>query len=335
MSFYIYTLFFFFFVYFILAMGLNIQFGETGILNFAYIGFVAVGSYVTGATSLPKANTGIGAGQHYILGLNLPFPFNLLAGGIVSSLLAVVVAFIALRRLRTDYLAMVLISLSLVLYDVCNNFVPLFNGPDGLYNIPEPMSGIFHLDSNQFVGFFAGVTGIFAFIMWLFMTRIMNSPLGRTFRAIRDDPGVASALGKNIFKYQITSMVIGAFFAGIGGGLIIQFGGSFNTSAWLPGETFVVFAVVIVGGVGNNLGLLVGSLLVETLLVHLPAFLPDIPGHTGLIQYIDAMLIGILLWLMLWFRPQGMVPEKVRTTASLLKKYALKKSPESQNVEVM
>jgi ABC-type branched-subunit amino acid transport system permease subunit len=129
-------------------------------------------------------------------------------------------------------------------------------------------------------------------------------------------------------------MVIGAFFAGIGGGLIIQFGGSFNTSAWLPGETFVVFAVVIVGGVGNNLGLLIGSLLVETLLVHLPAFLPDIPGHTGLIQYIDAMLIGILLWLMLWFRPQGMVPEKVRSTASLLKKYAGKKS-ESQNAEVM
>ena len=316
-------------------MGLNIQFGETGILNFAYIGFVAIGSYVTGATSLPRSNTGIGTGQHYILGLNLPFPFNLLAGGIVSSLLAVLVAFIALRRLRTDYLAMVLISLSLVLYDVCNNFVPLFNGPDGLYNIPEPMSGIFHLDSNQFVGFFAGVTGIFAFIMWLFMNRIMKSPLGRTFRAIRDDPGVASALGKNIFKYQIISMVIGAFFAGIGGGLIIQFGGSFNTSAWLPGETFVVFAVVIVGGVGNNIGLLIGSLLVETLLVHLPAFLPDIPGHTGLIQYIDAMLIGILLWLMLWFRPQGMVPEKVRSTEDLLKKYADKRRLKNQNSEVV
>jgi branched-chain amino acid transport system permease protein len=321
MSYYIYTLFFFFFVYFILAMGLNIQFGETGILNFAYIGFVAVGAYVTGATSLPASNTGIGKGQHYILGLSLPFPFNLLMGGIVSSLLAVVISFITLRRLRTDYLAMVLISLSLVLYDICNNFVPLFNGPDGLYNVPEPMSGIFHLDSNQFVGFFAAVTGGIALLMWLFMKNIMNSPLGRTFRAIRDDPGVASALGKNIFKYQLTSMIIGAFFAGIGGGLIIQFGGSFNTSAWLPGETFVVFAVIIVGGVGNNLGLLVGSLLVETLLVHLPAFLPDIPGHTGLIQYIDAMLIGILLMVMLWFRPQGMIPESVRSSDSLLKRF--------------
>ena len=326
MSYYIYTLFFFFFVYFILAMGLNIQFGEAGILNFAYIGFVAIGAYVTGATSLPKSDTGIGTGQHYILGLNLPFPFNLLMGGIISSLLAVVISFIALRRLRTDYLAMVLISLSLVLYDICNNFVPLFNGPDGLYNVPEPMSGIFHLNSNQFVGFFAAVTGVIAFLMWLFMRSVMNAPLGRTFRAIRDDSGVASALGKNIFKYQLTSMIIGAFFAGVGGGLIIQFGGSFNTSAWLPGETFVVFAVIIVGGVGNNLGLLVGSLLVETALVHLPAFLPDIPGHTGLIQYIDAMLIGILLMVMLWFRPQGMVPESVRTSTSMLKRFPLAKS---------
>lgn len=325
MSYYIYTLVFFFFVYFILAMGLNIQFGQTGILNFAYIGFVAIGAYVTGATSLPASNTGIGTGQHYILGLNLPFPFNLLMGGIVSSLLAVLVSFIALRRLRTDYLAMVLISLSLVLYDVINNFVPIFNGPDGLYNIPEPMVGVFNLTSNQFVGFFAGVTGLISLILWFFMSRITKSPLGRTFRAIRDDPGVASALGKNVVKYQVISMVIGAFFAGIGGGLIIQFSSSFNTSAWLPGETFVVFAVIMVGGVGNNVGMLAGSLLVETLLVHLPAFLPEIPGHTGLIQYIDAMLIGILLWVVLWFRPQGIVPEKVPTTEKLLKKFGRSK----------
>jgi hypothetical protein len=75
----------------------------------------------------------------------------------------------------------------------------------------------------------------------------------------------------------------------------------------------VVFAVIIVGGVGNNIGLLVGALIVETLLIHLPAFLPEIPGHTGLIEHFDAMLIGILLMVMLWFRPQGLVPERLRS----------------------
>ncbi len=306
---YVFTLVFFLFDYFILAMGLNIQYGETGILNFAYIGFVAIGAYVTGAVSMPNS---VGTGQHYILGWSIPFPFNLLIGGVAASLLAVIVALISLRRLRTDYLAMVLISLSLVLYDVCNNFVPLFNGADGLYNVPEPMVGVFHLTSNAFVPFFAAVTGVVAGILWFVMSRITRAPLGRTLRAIRDDSGVAAALGKGVFRYQLTSMLIGSFYAGVGGGLIIQFGGSFNPSAWLPGETFVIFAVIIVGGVGNNIGLIVGSLLVETMLVHLPAFLPAIPGHPGLIEYIDAMVIGALLMVMLWFRPQGMVPERTR-----------------------
>ncbi len=312
---YVFTLVFFLFDYFILAMGLNIQYGETGILNFAYIGFVAFGAYVTGVVSMPPAGT---SGQHYILGLNLPFPINLLIGGLAASALAFVVALITLRRLRTDYLAMVLISISLVLYDISNNFVPLFNGADGLYNVPEPFASVFKLTVNSFVPFFAGVAGVIALIMWAVMSRITRSPLGRTFRAIRDDPGVAAALGKGVFRYQLTSMLIGSFYAGVGGGLIIQFGGSFNPSAWLPGETFVIFAVIIVGGVGNNIGLIVGALLVETLLVHLPAFLPAIPGHPQLIQYIDAMLIGVLLMVMLWFRPQGMVPERLRKSKFLL-----------------
>ncbi|HEY5437462.1 MAG TPA: branched-chain amino acid ABC transporter permease, partial [Acidimicrobiales bacterium] len=159
---YAFTLVFFLFDYFILAMGLNIQYGETGILNFAYIGFVAIGAYVTGAVSLPNS---AGTGQHYILGWGLPFPINLLIGGLTASAFAVIVALITLRRLRTDYLAMVLISLSLVLYDVCINYVPLFNGADGLYNIPEPLAGVFKLTTNSFIPVFAVVTGVISMIM--------------------------------------------------------------------------------------------------------------------------------------------------------------------------
>ncbi|MDE3083130.1 MAG: branched-chain amino acid ABC transporter permease [Acidobacteriota bacterium] len=306
---YVFTLVFFLFDYFILAMGLNIQYGETGILNFAYIGFVAIGAYMTGAVSMPNS---VGTGQHYILGLNMPFPFNLLVGGLSAMVVSILVAFIALRRLRTDYLAMVLISLSLVFYDICNNYVPLFNGADGLYNVPSPLAGVLHLTTNSFTVVFALVTGAISMIMWWIMSRITRSPLGRTLRAIRDDDGVAAALGKSVFRYKLTSMMIGSFFAGIGGGLIIQFNTSFNPSAWLPGETFVVFAVIIVGGVSNNIGLLVGALVVETMLVHLVAFLPAIPGHPGLILNIAAMVIGGLLMVMLWFRPQGIVPEKLR-----------------------
>ncbi len=308
MLYYVFTLVFFLFDYFILAMGLNIQYGATGILNFAYIGFVAVGAYMTGVAGMPSNITG----QHYILGLGLPFPLNTLFGGLSAMAMAVIVALITLRRLRTDYLAIVLISLSLVLYDFCNNFVPLFNGADGLYNVPAPLTKALGLNVNSFIVVFACVTGVVALILWFVMARVTNAPLGRSLRAIRDDSTVAGALGKDVFRMQLKSMLIGSFYAGIGGGLLIQFGGSFNPTAWLPGETFVVFAVLIVGGAGNNIGMFVGALLVETLLIHLPAFLPEIPGHPGLIEYIDSALVGIVLMVMLWTRPQGIVPERVR-----------------------
>jgi ABC-type branched-subunit amino acid transport system permease subunit len=310
---YVFTLVFFCFDYFILAMGLNVQYGETGILNFAYIGFVAIGAYFTGVFSLHSAAH---TGQYYILGLGLPFPLNLFLGGLATMCFAFIVALITLRRLRTDYLAIVLISLSLVLYDFCNNFVSLFNGADGLYNVPEPLSKVFGLDVNSFIPFFACVTAAISLLMWWVMSRVTRAPMARTFRAVRDDHVVASALGKNVFRTQLKAMLIGSFYAGIGGGLLIQFGGSFNPTAWLPGETFVIFAVLIVGGAGNNIGMFVGALLVETLLIHLPAFLPEIPGHPGLIEYFDNAVVGIVLMVMLWFRPQGVVPARLRRTTS-------------------
>ena len=313
MTYYIFTLVFFLFDYWILAMGLNIQYGEAGILNFAYIGFVAIGAYFTGVFSLHNA---AGTGQFYILGLGLPFPVNLLLGGLAAMCFAFVVALISLRRLRTDYLAIVLISLSLVLYDFCNNYVGLFNGADGLFNVPEPFAKPLGLNVNTFIPFFACVAGIVSLLLWFVMSRITRSPMGRTFRAIRDDEVAAAALGKDVFRMRLKAMLIGSFYAGVGGGLLIQFGGSFNPTAWLPGETFVVFAVLLVGGAGNNIGMFVGALLVETLLIHLPAFLPEIPGHPGLIEYFDNAVVGVVLMVMLWFRPQGIVPERLRRAAS-------------------
>ncbi|MBW4032061.1 MAG: branched-chain amino acid ABC transporter permease [Acidobacteria bacterium] len=305
---YLFTLAFFVFAYCILGWGLNLQFGHGGILNFAYIGFVAIGAYVTGALSLGKPS----GGQSYIFGFSLPFPVGLILGGLAACVFALLVSVLTFRRLRTDYLAMVLISLSLVLYDFINNFVPLFGGADGLTNVPEPFADALGLDTNTFVPFFAGVSLLVALLMWWVMSRITNSPFGRTLRASRDDDEATAALGKNVFKFRLISMLIGSFYAGVGGGLIVEFAGAFNTSAWLPGETFLIFAAVIVGGVGNNKGMILGALIVPVLFTQLPKFIPDIPGHPGLILNIAAMAIGVLLMLVLWFRPQGVIPEKKR-----------------------
>jgi ABC-type branched-subunit amino acid transport system permease subunit len=311
-----FTLLFFFAAYCVLGWGLNLQFGEAGILNFAYIAFVAVGAYITGVTSMGKPVAG--SGQSYMFGARFPFPVSLLLGGAASCLLALLVAFIAFRRLRSDYLAMVLISVSLVLYDVINNYVPLFDGADGLNTVPMPLSGVFHLNANSFLVFFAVAAVVIALIMWLVISRITRSPLGRTLRAIRDDPDVVSSLGKNVFRYQLTAMLIGAFYAGIGGGLIIEFSSSFNTSAWLPPETFLIFAALVIGGMRNNLGVVMGAFVVPVLFTQLPKFLPDIPGHPGLILNLEGAVIGTLLIVTLWFRPQGVIPERRRRFSGFL-----------------
>ncbi len=307
---YAFTLLFFFGAYSILGWGLNLQFGEAGILNFAYIAFVAIGAYITGVTS--SGTPPPGSGESYVLGASLPFPLGLLLGGVASCLLAVVVAFIAFRRLRSDYLAMVLISVSLVMYDLINNDTKLFDGPDGLNAVPMPFSGMLHLNANSFLIFFSILTITIGLVMWLVMSRITRSPLGRTMRAIRDDPDVVSSLGKNVFRFQLTAMLVGAFYAGIGGGLIIEFSSAFNTSAWLPSETFIIFAALIIGGLGNNAGVVVGALIVPVLFTQLPKFLPDIPGHPGLILNLEGAFIGTLLIVTMWFRPQGVLPERRR-----------------------
>src|ERR1700694_502913 len=126
--FYLLTLAVFGAIYGTLALGLNIQWGYTGILDFMYIAFVAVGGYVTSLLMLPSAQTG----QMYILGLNWPFIPALLVGGLASALLAFIVGMLALNRLRSDYFAIVTVAVGLVLYTIAGNDTPLVNGWDGI-----------------------------------------------------------------------------------------------------------------------------------------------------------------------------------------------------------
>ena len=322
---YIITLLFFFFLYAILNWGLNIQFGRTGILNFAYIAFVAVGAYITGVFSLGRPLSG--SGESYIFGWHLPFPVPLVLGGLASCVLGLVIGLVAFRRLRSDYLAIVMISLSIVLYDVITNYTQLFDGSDGLNSVPQPFAGAFNLNANSFTYVFTAFAGVLALLMWWVMSRITRSPLDRTFRAIRDDPDVVRSTGKNPFRYQMTSLLIGSFYAGIGGGLLMYFVSAFNPSAWTTPETFVIFAAVIIGGSGNNTGAVIGSLAVPVIFVELPKLLPQLGSNPALISEIDNMIIGVLLIVTLWFRPQGLVPERKTSFARLISTLPFRASP--------
>lgn len=306
--FYLITLLVFWLDYNILTWGLNIQFGYTGILNFAFIIFMAIGAYVSGVFALPLAN-GI-AGQTYVLGLSWPFPLTLIMGGLAAAVLGFFVGLIALKRLRSDYMAIVTVAVGAIAYDFIGNVTGLFNGWDGLGGVPQPLEYRFNIDPITYQFVFVVIAAVVTLILWWFANRIYSSPFGRTLRSIREDQDVSEAFGKNTFKYRMLAMVIGCFYAGIAGGILIFFITALNPSGWTTGETFVIWTALLVGGTGNNWGAMLGALLVPVGFQEATRFLPQGLIDPDLLAALRNIVVGALLILVLWFRPQGIIPEK-------------------------
>ncbi len=298
-----------FFTYCILTWGLNIQFGYTGIPNFSYITFMAAGAYFTGVVGLGPAK----ASEHtyYILGLGLPFPITLIAGAAAAGVLAAGLGVVGLRRLRNDYLAIVTFSVGFIAYDLAAGFTPLFNGFLGIYGVRPPFADVLPLDANTYTYFLLLLSGVIMLILWWVMHRLHESALGRTLRAIRDDMDVAEALGKNTYRFRLLALVVGCIYAGVGGALTVWFLTAFNPSAFSPPETFIIFAALLIGGTGNNLGAVVGSFLVPVLFIEGTRFLPP-AANPEFIPALRVMIIGALLIAVMWFRPQGILPERPR-----------------------
>ncbi len=318
--FYLATVVNYFFIYNILAWGLNIQFGYAGILDFTYITFMAVGAYVAGVTSLGPQQPGTGV--VYILGWHLPFPIPILLGGLAAAVLGLIVGLLAINRLRSDYLAIVTLSVGIILYSLVGNLTGLFDGFDGLVGVPEPLNGQVHLGVNTYSIFYMAVSGAVMLLLWFFAQRLRASPLGRTMRAIREDVDVAEAFGKNTFRIRLSAMVIGCFYAGVGGALLIGFVGAFSPDGWSTQETFIIWAILLIGGRGNNWGSVVGSFLVIALLSEATRYLPTIPNNAFLEPALRNIVIGAGLIVVLRFRPQGILPERkahfpeIRTAAA-------------------
>lgn len=317
--FYIVTLATFAAIYGVLAMGLNIQWGYTGILNFMYIAFVAVGGYVSSLLVLPPAQPAV-MGEFYVLGLNWPFIPALLAGGVAASALALIVGLLSLNRLRSDYFAIVTVAIGLVLWTVAGNDTPLVNGWDGISGIPQPFFNTLNVDINTYGFFFLGLCIIVLILVYIFCERVYYSPFGRALRTVREDELVAQELGKNVFALRLKAFVLGAFIAGVGGGLLVTYVDAFNPSAWTSGETFFIWAALLLGGSANNRGAMLGALLVPVLFSEATRFLPTFSSSPQLIDAIRYIAIGVLLILTVAFRPQGLIAErryKVRSSKLL------------------
>jgi len=292
----------------ILALGLNLQFGLTGVLNFGYIVFVAIGAYITSVTTLGPGAPGFI--QTYIIHASLPWPIPLLLGGLAAAALAALFAVIALRDLRSDYQAIAMIALAQVLWILIGNERRIFNGYQGLAGIPRPFSGVL-ANAAPIVNDLSYLVICILFLAGtlLLCRRIYRSPLGRVMRAVKDDEVVPESFGRSSLQIRLVAFVLGSFIAGVGGGLLVEHDSAFGTNGWVPIETFIIFAAVIIGGAGNNLGAIAGAAVVLVALNEATRFLPSaIPA--SIIQPMRGILIGILMLLVLRFRPEGLLPER-------------------------
>lgn len=310
MDYYLTVLGLYIFVAIISCWGLNLQFGEAGVLNFAYILFMAAGAYTAGVLTLghPSAN-GI---QEYFWGTHLPWPVPWLAAAVVGGALGLVVGVVSLRRLRGDYQAMVLLVVSILGTYLVSAKANFLNGATGLSQIPAPFQSELHLGTIGYRLFYLGLAALATLVVFDLMRRIQGSPLGRVLRAVRENEAAAAAIGHNVVAARLLVMVVGGAVAALAGAIEVQFIGAWAPAGWTYPETFGLFAAVIVGGRGNLGGVALGAFLVQGLFLEGTVLFPNMsdPNLVGAAQWIS---LGALIIIFLWFRPQGVLPERRRT----------------------
>ncbi|MRH77882.1 branched-chain amino acid ABC transporter permease [Spiribacter sp. C176] len=283
-------------IYAILTLGLNVQWGMTGQFNIGIAGFFAVGAYSTAILSTDRADNWLG-------GFGLPFPAGLVGAILITIPIAWVIGRIT-ANLRTDYLAIATIGIAEIIRLFFLNESWLSNGVRGIPGISKP----FGLGNN---GYLLLVIGFVA-LVYLLVEVARRSPWGRVLRAIRDNEPATAAAGKNIAHFRLQAFVVGSCIMALAGALYAHFVGFISPEAFRPlYGTFLVWVMLIAGGSGNNLGAILGALVVWLVWSSTEMLAGLMPS--GLVASESAFrifLIGVLLQIILVTRPSGLLPER-------------------------
>jgi branched-chain amino acid transport system permease protein len=293
-------------IFSIVALALNVRWGWAGEFDIALFAFVAIGAYVYSVFTLPP-NT-LPPPSAYILGLRAPFIVGVLAAIVVSGLAAVAVGAVALRKLRDDYFGITTLAFALILALVIGQYTPLFDGYAGLYGIPQPLysAGSFGLNG----GYYLIICVVALVIAFAILQRLYNSPFGRAVRSVREDDTASAAFGRNVYVLKLKAYVLGGCVAGLGGALLAAYITAFNPYGWTPQETFLIYAALFVGGTGNALGAVIGTFFVAVGVQEVTRYVPQIGNNASSSDSIRLVLIGLLIVAVLWWRPQGILPER-------------------------
>lgn len=279
-------------IYCLLALGLNLHWGFTGLINFGHVGFFAIGAYTSALLTTQLAwPTAAGFAAAMALAGAAAYPL-----GLVSI------------RLRTDYLAIVTLGFSEVIRAVLVNERWLTRGTQGLSYIPRPFGEL--PTGLSETAYLALVALALAAAFWL-VRRLGRSPFGRVLEAIRENEEAAQSLGKHVASFKVRSLMIGAAIAGAAGALYAHYINYVVPEQFLPLVTFYVWMAVILGGSGSNRGVILGT-LVLMFFMEGSRFAKDfIPFVSDVkLAALRFMAIGLGLVLLLLYRPQGILGRK-------------------------
>lgn len=327
-------------IYWILAMSFNLEYGYAGQPNFGKVLFYSIGAYSSGILTANVLTYLAGSGGHDFcsaaagrlridLAASSPtltvllFVSSLVTAAILGGLFGFVVSYPALK-LRGDFLAIVLVAVGEIGRVLARTYSPITCSVYGLDGVVNPFVWI--TDPGLVGTLYATLVIAVAFLLHIFTQRLVNAPYGRLLRGLRDDELVANVLGKETPKIKGGVLFIGSAMAAVAGSLYAFFAQAVFADDFIPAITFTVVAMVILGGVSNNYGSAVGALAV-TLLDRLTR--ASVLGILGIsvgfdITYLRYTFTGVLMILILMFRPQGLMPEKpVKTPAIDVAKKAI------------
>jgi branched-chain amino acid transport system permease protein len=324
-------------IYAILALGLNTQWGYNGHLNFGVVGFFMVGAFVSAlfTSSMP---TGLMASyQQQAFGLELPFLIGVISAGVISGIVGFLVA-IPVLRLRIDFLAIATLGIAEIIRLIFQNERWLANGPQPMRGFPQPLSCLFDhpvscggwvphwlaaffnpMQPRDWIFLYLVIVAVILAVVYILLEVALRSPWGRVLRAVRDEESSAGMSGKYVTGYRVQAFVVGSVVMGITGALYAHYINSIDYSHFKPlFGTFIVWVMLMFGGSGNNKGAMLGAFVIWGLWVgtsFLAAGLHPVlevvsPVLAGRTQYIRWLLVGLLLLVIVLFRPHGILKEE-------------------------
>lgn len=290
-------------IFSIAVLGLNLQWGFTGLFNAGVVGFMAVGGYGTAILIGRERDALVG-------GFELPFVIGL-GGGMIAAGIAALIVGLATLRLREEYLAVATFGIAVSIQLVALNTEWLTGGTLGLIGLPRPLQSWIE-GPLAYNSFYLALVIVVVIIIYLGLERMVRSPWGRVLKAIREDETAASSLGKNPTRIRLEAFVLGSMLMGLAGGLYVGFIGYIGPFDFQPIVTFQIWAMLIVGGSANNKGALLGAILVWAIWTTSGYIVSNLVPVTYQTQggALQVILIGLLLVLILLYRPRGLIGEE-------------------------